>query len=117
MSNPDGEVTQLLKAMKRGDAGAGEKLLPLVYAELHRLARSLHAQGEAEPYAATHGTYQRGLPAPRERFHRLAEPRSLRERVGDLATVREAGLGRGKGVALRPTLQTRLRGVPTIFWS
>src|SRR4051812_34010519 len=40
MPEPDGEVTQLLKAMKRGDAGAAEKLLPLVYAELHRLARS-----------------------------------------------------------------------------
>src|SRR5665213_129077 len=40
MSSPDGEVTQLLKAMSRGDAGAGERLLPLVYAELHKLARS-----------------------------------------------------------------------------
>jgi RNA polymerase sigma-70 factor (ECF subfamily) len=34
-----GEVTQLLKAMSRGEAGAEDKLLPLVYAELHRLAR------------------------------------------------------------------------------
>src|SRR5665213_1310257 len=40
MPSPDGEVTQLLKAMSRGDAGAGERLLPLVYAELHKLARS-----------------------------------------------------------------------------
>src|SRR5258708_7150750 len=35
-----GEVTILLKAMKGGDLTAGQKLLPLVYKELHRLAKS-----------------------------------------------------------------------------
>jgi RNA polymerase sigma-70 factor (ECF subfamily) len=35
-----GQVTRLLKAMHGGDARAAEDLLPLVYAELHRLARS-----------------------------------------------------------------------------
>jgi RNA polymerase sigma-70 factor (ECF subfamily) len=40
MPATDGEVTQLLKAMHRGDPEAAGKLLPLVYAELHRLARS-----------------------------------------------------------------------------
>jgi RNA polymerase sigma-70 factor (ECF subfamily) len=35
-----GEVTRLLNAMTRGDSGAAEKLLPLVYSELHRLAAS-----------------------------------------------------------------------------
>jgi RNA polymerase sigma-70 factor, ECF subfamily len=40
MMNNDGEVTQLLKAMKSGDPSAAERLLPLVYAELHRLASS-----------------------------------------------------------------------------
>ncbi len=35
-----GQVTQLLKAMSTGDSGAAEKLLPLVYGELHRLASS-----------------------------------------------------------------------------
>jgi RNA polymerase sigma factor (TIGR02999 family) len=34
-----GQVTQLLKAMAKGDSEAGEKLLPLVYGELHRLAK------------------------------------------------------------------------------
>jgi RNA polymerase sigma-70 factor (ECF subfamily) len=34
-----GQVTQLLKAMHAGDAQAAENLLPLVYAELHRLAK------------------------------------------------------------------------------
>jgi RNA polymerase sigma-70 factor (ECF subfamily) len=33
-----GQVTELLKAMGQGDEKAGDALLPLVYAELHRLA-------------------------------------------------------------------------------
>ena len=40
MATDGGQVTQLLKAMQAGDAHAAEGLLPLVYAELHRLARS-----------------------------------------------------------------------------
>ncbi len=40
MTDEKGEVTQLLNAMTKGDSGAAEKLLPLVYTELHRLAAS-----------------------------------------------------------------------------
>jgi RNA polymerase sigma factor (TIGR02999 family) len=40
MSADDGQVTLLLKAMKNGDESAAGKLLPLVYNELHRLAKS-----------------------------------------------------------------------------
>ena len=40
MEVSDGEVTILLQAIKRGDASAAERLLPLVYKELYRLARS-----------------------------------------------------------------------------
>lgn len=36
----DGEITILLQAMTNGDASAAEKLMPLVYKKLHRLARS-----------------------------------------------------------------------------
>jgi RNA polymerase sigma-70 factor, ECF subfamily len=39
MSSP-GDVTLLLKAMNRGDKAAADQLLPLVYSELHRLAKS-----------------------------------------------------------------------------
>ena len=39
MDSDNGQVTQLLKAMHAGDAQAAESLLPLVYAELHRLAK------------------------------------------------------------------------------
>jgi RNA polymerase sigma factor (TIGR02999 family) len=37
---PGGEVTQLLEAMHDGVPGAAERLLPLVYSELHRLAKA-----------------------------------------------------------------------------
>jgi RNA polymerase sigma factor (TIGR02999 family) len=40
MHAAQGEVTVLLQAMKSGDESAAEKLLPLVYRELHRLAKS-----------------------------------------------------------------------------
>lgn len=38
MSEPSGEVTQLLRRWHAGDAGSLEVLLPLVYAELRQLA-------------------------------------------------------------------------------
>jgi len=38
MKPEKGDVTQLLNEMASGKSGAAEKLLPLVYAELHRLA-------------------------------------------------------------------------------
>ena len=38
MDPEKGDVTQLLNEMAKGDSGAAEKLLPLVYSELHRLA-------------------------------------------------------------------------------
>jgi RNA polymerase sigma factor (TIGR02999 family) len=39
-STSGGDVTRLLKAMHEGEPGAAESLLPLVYAELHRLAKA-----------------------------------------------------------------------------
>jgi RNA polymerase sigma factor (TIGR02999 family) len=36
---PPNEVTQLLREWSQGDQAAPEKLMPLVYAELHRMAR------------------------------------------------------------------------------
>src|SRR5580693_2414587 len=40
MCTDGGQVTLLLKAMKSGDKSAAGRLLPLVYGELHRLARA-----------------------------------------------------------------------------
>ena len=39
MCADDGQVTLLLRAMKNGDKSAAEKVLPLIYGELHRLAK------------------------------------------------------------------------------
>jgi RNA polymerase sigma factor (TIGR02999 family) len=38
MDETQGQTTRLLKAMHAGDQAAAERLLPLVYAELHRVA-------------------------------------------------------------------------------
>src|SRR6201994_2529408 len=40
MTSDSGDVTRLLKAMTDGDPAAADRLLPLVYNELHRLASS-----------------------------------------------------------------------------
>lgn len=40
MVTENGQITQLLNAMKHGDAKAADRLLPLIYGELHRLAKS-----------------------------------------------------------------------------
>ena len=48
MDEDAGQVTQLLKAMRTGDQRAAEELLPLVYQELHRLARSYMRRERAE---------------------------------------------------------------------
>jgi RNA polymerase sigma-70 factor, ECF subfamily len=48
MGAANGEVTVLLRAMKGGDGAAAEKLLPLVYNELHRLARSYMQRERAD---------------------------------------------------------------------
>src|SRR5437870_13673246 len=45
MNLPEGpEVTRLLQAWSDGDAGALEQLTPIVYAELHRLAKGYMAR-------------------------------------------------------------------------
>jgi RNA polymerase sigma factor (TIGR02999 family) len=45
MSSESTEVTRLLQSWRQGDAGALERLLPLIYDELHAIARR-HMQGE-----------------------------------------------------------------------
>lgn len=43
-TNPQGEVTRLLAAWSSGDQSALNKMMPLVYAELHRIARRAWSQ-------------------------------------------------------------------------
>jgi len=44
MGPSDSEITQLLRAWNGGDESALEKLMPIVYAELHRMARQYMAR-------------------------------------------------------------------------
>jgi RNA polymerase sigma-70 factor (ECF subfamily) len=63
MGGDKGEVTLLLKAMQSGDPTANEKLLPLVYNELHRLAETYMGRERPghtlQPTALIHETYLR----------------------------------------------------------
>jgi len=61
--NPDNSVTDVLDAIDRGDSGATERLLPLVYEELRRLAHAKIASEPAgltlQPTALVHEAYLR----------------------------------------------------------
>ena len=46
MSSPHDDVTQLLRRWARGDRGALDKLMPLIYRELHNLAKRQMTQEE-----------------------------------------------------------------------
>jgi RNA polymerase sigma-70 factor, ECF subfamily len=48
MNEDPGQTTRLLKAMHAGDHAAAEQLLPLVYAELHRVANAYMRRERAD---------------------------------------------------------------------
>lgn len=56
-------VTRILEAVKNGDQGAGEELIPLTYAELRRIAQSMMENERAghtlQPTALVHEAYLR----------------------------------------------------------
>lgn len=60
---PSGDVTELLERMRSGDRGALDRLLPLLYAELRRLAGRCMRQERAghtlQPTALVHEAYLR----------------------------------------------------------
>jgi RNA polymerase sigma factor (TIGR02999 family) len=61
MGDPSGDVTRLLVKWSQGDESARETLLPLVYAELHRVAASYlrreRADHTLQPTALVHEAY------------------------------------------------------------
>ena len=63
MNSDPGQVTHLLHAMRAGDPGAAETLLPLIYQELHRLAKAYMRRERREhtlqPTALIHEAYLR----------------------------------------------------------
>jgi RNA polymerase sigma factor (TIGR02999 family) len=68
LADSQGEVTSLLHALRRGDRGAEDRLFPLVYAELHRLARSYMRRERPnhtlQPTALINEAYMRLAQAP-----------------------------------------------------
>ena len=106
-SEPDQPVTELLRAAQAGDAGAGERLLAVVYGQLHRLARARMAHlppGQTlQPTALVHEAYLRLADksdatltwASRKHFF-FAAARAMRDILVEQAR-RKAGPARGGG--------------------
>ena len=67
------DVTRILEAVQQGDAAAAKDLLPLVYEELRRLARSKMAQQAAghtlQPTALVHEAWLRLVGSERKEWH------------------------------------------------
>jgi RNA polymerase sigma factor (TIGR02999 family) len=118
-ANRAGEVTQLLQAVRDGDADALDRLVPLVYGELRDLAqRELYREVPGHTLHATalvHEAYLKlagsGMPAS-DRSHFLAiAARAMRQVLVDHARRRKA-LKRG-GDVVRTTLTDA--GAPVEF--
>jgi RNA polymerase sigma factor (TIGR02999 family) len=109
---PDpGEVTQLLQAARGGERAALERLVPLVYEDLRRLARSQlgreHGERTLNATALVHEAYLklgRSALAAEDRAHFLAiAARAMRQVLVDHARERKAAK-RGGGGWERTTL-------------
>lgn len=119
----DTPVTDLLAAASRGESGAVDQLLPLLYQELRALARGRLARERGDhtltPTALVHEAYLRlvggSLPALRDRNHFLAIAaiamrRVLVDHARGLARDKRGGglarvsLGEGMGAAEPPQL-------------
>jgi len=106
-----GEVTRLLRAAREGDAGAIDRIVPLVYEDLRRLARRQLAREfgpqSVRPTELVHEAYVKlsigGAEAAADRAHFLAiAARAMRQVLIDEARSRRAAK-RGGGWA-RTTL-------------
>jgi RNA polymerase sigma factor (TIGR02999 family) len=110
-------ITELLSLSKRGDREAFDRLIPLVYQELHRLADG-HLRREwrnrtLQPTALIHEAYARmvaqaGQPQDRTQFFGIAS-RLMRQILVDHARSRDAAK---RGPALKVTLQPGLDFAP-----
>jgi RNA polymerase sigma factor (TIGR02999 family) len=109
------EITTLLQAANAGDGQAADRVVSLLYGELHRLARSrLRRSGELtllDTTALVHESYlriqQAGKPDFADRKHFLAyAAKAMRATVIDIARARQAD--RRGGGALHVTLNTEI---------
>lgn len=106
----DGDLTDLLQAWSRGDAGALERLAPLVHPQLRKMARQMLAgeRGAAgwQPTDLVHETYLRLLDWRVVRWQNRAHffsttARMMRRVLVDAARVRLAAK-RGQGADIVP---------------
>ena len=97
--SPPGDVTRLLIAWNGGDAGALEKLIPLVYGELRRQARGYLRNERSghtlQPTALVHEVYLRLIDQSRVKWQNRAHffgvaARAMREILVDHARKRRA---------------------------
>lgn len=95
-----GEVTQLLNALRNGDREAEARVVPLIYRELHALARSYMRRERSDhtlqPTALVHEAYMRLVQQDKvewqSRTHFLAiAARAMRRILVDHARGRAAG--------------------------
>ena len=109
------EITQLLLAHREGDRDAFDRLLPLVYDDLRRLARSRlagHRRGHLDTTALVHEAYldlvdQTRVPwSNRAQFFAITA-RAMRQIVVDHARRRQASK-RGGGKAHVPLEETEI---------
>jgi RNA polymerase sigma factor (TIGR02999 family) len=106
-----GEVTRLLRAAQEGEPSALERLVPLLYDDLRRLARRQlgreYAERSLNPTGLVHESYLKlggGALAARDRAHFLAlAARAMRQVLVDHARERKAAK-RGAGDWERTTL-------------
>jgi len=115
MNRKNGEVTQLLKAMAHGDPEAAGSLFPLVYAELHRLAKAYMRRERIDhtlqPTALINEAYMRLAKEDvdwNDRQHFIAIAANVMRRVlVDYARAHNAEQ-RGGGVMQRVEMQDEL---------
>lgn len=106
---PDGDVTQLLLAWRDGDDTALNRLMPLVYSELHKIA-SRHLRNESagstfQTTALIHEAYMRLVGADvawdgRRHFLAIASRTMRRVLVDHARTRKRAKRGGGEAVAV-----------------
>ncbi|HTS01586.1 MAG TPA: sigma-70 family RNA polymerase sigma factor [Thermoanaerobaculia bacterium] len=123
--SPAGEVTRLLRAWRQGDRGALESLIPLVYADLHRMAeRRLRGERPGhtlQPTAIVNEAYLRLVGAEGQDWENRAHffaaaARSMRRILVDHARTRQAKKRGGGGTRylLDTTIMVEPRAVDLI---
>jgi RNA polymerase sigma factor (TIGR02999 family) len=103
-----GEVTRLLLAHQSGDDQALDRLVPLIYDDLRRLARRQlagHQRGQLDTTALVHEAYlkladQESLPGESRRHFLAIAARAMRQVVVDFARRRQARKRGGDAVRI-----------------